>query len=170
MGRLLFALAFVLLAAACAAPTPNDPQEITGACQRSFRPTLEAWEAELGRVPAECAYLDAEYSVQVLPAAELPCDKPGPGERVNGCTVQPGMEIYILKSRTRPSIMHYIRKSRTNVELVDTSVHEWIHAIAQCVDGHMDVDHVRYELWADLSGADSVEIQAQAGAEIGECL
>ena len=53
--------------------------------------------------------------------------------------------------------------------LVDTSVHEWIHALAQCVDGAMDVDHLRGELWGDYGG-ESVEIQAQASAEIGECL
>lgn len=147
----------LLTLAACASAAPDDPQTITGACQRSFRPTLEAWEAELGRVPAECAYLDTEYSVQVLPASELPCDPPGPGELVTGCTVQPLQAIYLLGGRT-------------NVELVDTSVHEWIHALADCVDGDMDRDHLRVELWADLSDADSVEVQGQAFSQIGECL
>ena len=60
--------------------------------------------------------------------------------------------------------------SRTNVELVNTSVHEWIHALAQCVDGDMDRDHLRVELWAGLSDADSVEVEGQAFSEIGECL
>jgi hypothetical protein len=108
-------------------------------------------------VPAECAYLDTEYSVEVLPASELPCDPPGPGELVTGCTVQPLQAIYLLGDRA-------------NVELVDTSVHEWLHALADCVDGDMDRLHVRVELWADLSGAESVEVQGQAGAQIGECL
>ena len=148
----------LLTLAACAADDPpDDSQAITGACQRSFRPTLDAWEAALGRVPEECAYLDGEYSVQVLPASELPCDPPGPGELVTGCTVQPLQAIYLLGGRT-------------NVELVDTSVHEWVHALADCVDGDMDRYHVRVELWEELSGPDSVVIQAQASAEIGACL
>jgi hypothetical protein len=154
MKRVLWLL---LTIAACAPAAPDEQQTITGACQRSFRPTLEAWEAELGRVPAECAYLDTEYSVEVLPASELPCDPPGPGELVTGCTVQPLQAIYLLGDRT-------------NVELVDTSVHEWLHALADCVDGDMDRHHARVELWDELSGAESVEIQAQASAEIGECL
>jgi hypothetical protein len=151
-------LCLLLVLVACAPAAPDDgPQEITGACQRSFRPALEAWEAELGRVPAECAYLDTQYTVEVLPASELPCDPPGPGELVTGCTVQPLQAIYLLGDRT-------------NVELVDTSVHEWLHALADCVDGDMDRYHVRVELWEELSGPDSVVVQAQAGAEIGECL
>lgn len=155
MQRFLWIL---LTIAACAPAAPDDgPQEITGACQRSFRPTLEAWEAELGRVPAECAYLDSEYSVEVLPADELPCDPAGPGELVTGCVVPSLRAIYLLSGRT-------------NVELVDTSVEEWIHAIADCADGDLDRFHVRVELWEALSGADSVEIRAQASAEIGECL
>lgn len=79
----------MMSAMACGTPSTaghgHDDQVITGACQRSFRPTLEAWENALGRVPSECAYLDTEYSVQVLPAADLPCDQPGPNEIVAGC-------------------------------------------------------------------------------------
>jgi hypothetical protein len=159
-----------LIVSACA-PAPGDKPsgELTGACVRSFRPTLEAWEAELGRVPAECAYLDQEYSVELFSAAELPCDDPGPGEQVLGCTEQPTMAIYILKRRGRRVLVHHGHKSRTNVELVDTSVHEWIHALADCVDSDMDLEHVRVELWAPF-GAESVEIQGQAFAEIGDCL
>jgi hypothetical protein len=152
-------LLLTLAMSACAPADPPDrgPQEITGACQRAFRPTLEAWELELGRVPSDCAFLDSTYSVELFSAAGLPCDDPGPGEVVTGCTEQPTMAIYLLDGRT-------------NVELVDTSVHEWIHALADCVDGDMDRDHLRSELWDELSGAESVEIQAQASAEIGECL
>lgn len=154
MRRILW---IILALAACAPAPDDDPQEIIGACQRSFRPTLEAWEAELGRVPDECAYLDSVYSVQVLSASELPCDPPGPGELVTGCTVQPLMAIYLLGD------------GRTNVDLVNTSVHEWIHALAQCVDGDMDRERLRVELWAPF-GAASVEIQGQAFSQIGECL
>ena len=150
MRRLLV----VLLLCACA-PTPTDaPTSVSGACQRSFRPTLEAWEAARGRVPDTCAYLDAEYAVQLVEQGELPCDAAGDNELLVGCTQ--GDTIYLLRGRD-------------NVQLVDTSVHEWVHALADCVYGDVDRDHLRAGLWA-LDGAETVELQAQASAEIGRCL
>lgn len=147
-------LLLVLLAlAACEAPAPDDPG-ISGACVRSFRPTLEAWEAELGRVPEQCAYLDAKQDVQLASEDEIPCAPEASTELVIGC-YQSGA-IYLLEGRD-------------DVQLVDTSVHEWVHALAECVDGDMDREHLRGELWADY-GADTVELQAQAGAQLGSCL
>lgn len=154
---LLVAVA-LLTCSSCAPDEPDDRREITGACQRSFRPTLEAWEGALGRVPSDCAYLDDVYSVQLLPPEDAPCMAAELNQLVTGCTEHPSMAIYILDV------------GRTNVDLVNTSVHEWIHALAQCVDGDMDVEHTRVELWYDLSVENSVEAEGQAFATIGECI
>jgi hypothetical protein len=149
-------LVILLVALAACAPVADEmPGVSSGACVRSFRPTLEAWESSLGRVPSKCAYLDTEYSVQLVSASDIPCDME-PGGIVVGCTVQPGQEIYLLNGRTQSA-------------LVDTSVHEWTHALAQCVFGNMDREHLRAWLWAPY-GAGSIEIQAQASAVVGPCL
>ncbi|HYC44486.1 MAG TPA: hypothetical protein VED01_03280 [Burkholderiales bacterium] len=147
-------LLLALLAMACA-PAPSDEPAITAACVRSFRPTLAAWESVHGRVPEDCAYLDAELDVQLASEDEIPCAPEASTELVVGCMV-PGDAIYLLEGRD-------------DVQLVDTSVHEWVHALAHCVDGDADRYHLRGELWAQY-GPESVELQAQASAEIGECL
>lgn len=148
-------LALALLLTACAPDEPPAEPAINGACERAFRPTLQAWEAALGRVPEGCAYLDAEYDVVLASEAAIPCAPESSVELVVGCTV-PGNAIYLLAGRD-------------DVALVDTAVHEWVHALAHCVDGDVDRYHLRGELWAQY-GPDTVELQAQAGAEIGECL
>jgi hypothetical protein len=152
-----FMLLLVLALAACEAHAPDEPPDepgIMGACERSFRPTLKAWEAELGRVPEGCAYLDAEYVVQLVSADEMPCEDE-PGSIIVGCTVE-GDAIYLLDGRLP-------------AQLVDTSVHEWVHVLASCVDGDIDADHLRGELWGTY-GYETVEFKAQLSAEIGECL
>lgn len=162
--KTLIALVFAAVTCACAAqaprPRPSGPP-LTGACMRSFLTTLRAWEAQFGRAPTECTLLDARYRVNLVSARELAsagcdCACSASGELV-GCTTQPDREIYLLESRT-------------NIELVDTSAHEWIHAIEQCAHGDMDVGHARSKLWERNDGAASVEIQAQASSQIGECL
>ena len=153
--RLLQVLLAVLLFA-CVPDEPADEDEhaVTGACERSFRPTLKAWEAALGRVPEGCAYLDSEYVVQLVSEDEMPCEDE-PGSIVVGCTVE-GDAIYLLEGRLP-------------AQLVDTSVHEWVHTLASCVDGDIDADHLRGELWGEY-GPNTVEFSAQVSAEIGECL
>lgn len=153
MGVRIVAL-FVLLTA-CAPAAPDDGPSITGACVRSFRPTLEAWEMYAVRVPAECAYLDGELDVVLASKAEIPCTTEASTELVIGC-YQPGDAIYLLEGRDA-------------VQLVDTSVHEWVHALADCVLGYPDILHLRADLWAQY-GTETVELQAQASAEIGACL
>lgn len=126
------------------------------ACYRSFYSTLRVWEARLGRVPEACQYLDSEYVVQIVPKSEIPCVS-HKGFIVTGCTtVNPDKGIYLLEGRAQS-------------QFVDTSVHEWIHALSDCVNGGQDETHMRAELWADYS-TDSIEIQAQASAEVGSCL
>lgn len=149
-------VACMLLLAACANDDQPSPTEtvITGACNRSFRAVLEAWELEFGRVPEPCAFLDAEYPVQVVTADELPCDRAPAGAELVGC-LHDGV-IYLLRGRSE-------------LELIDSSVHEWIHALAACVDGTPDELHVRGELWIDY-GPDTIEAQALASVEIGKCL
>lgn len=144
----------VLMLVACAPAPPNGPV-ITGACKRAFAPTLEAWETALGRVPDTCSSLDTQIGVQlVAKQSDLPCPPPAVNETLIGCTQ--GSTIYLLRERD-------------NVDLVDTSVHEWVHALAQCVYGDPDADHLRAQLWG-YYGADTIETQAQAAAQIGECL
>lgn len=153
MRRLLF-LALLALTACAAEPDPPPPCSTTGACVRSFRPTLQAWEAEHGRVPDDCAYLDAVYPVQLVSAEELPCEDE-PGSIVVGCIVRDDA-IYLLAGRLP-------------AQLVDTSVHEWVHALAGCVDGDIDAEHLRAELWRTY-GPETVEFAAQTAARTGECL
>lgn len=161
MRCVIAAVLFVMSGCAAQDPVPRaSGQPLTGACVRSFLPTLRAWEARFGRAPDECQLLDAQYRVHVVSADELAaagcdCVCSVSGQLV-GCTTQPDRQIYLLSGRT-------------NVETTDTSAHEWVHAIEQCVHGNMDVDHARPQLWERNSGAASVEIQAQASAEIGEC-
>lgn len=127
---------------------------ITSACVRSFVPTLEAWEARLGRVPQRCAYLDREYDVIVSDA--IPCGPALPnGLLLVGCTRAQHRAIYVLAGRSP-------------VQQLDTSVHEWVHALAACVTGNADDDHARTELWEGY-GADAVEPQGIAAAQVGEC-
>jgi hypothetical protein len=152
MRRLFVAL---LVLVACDTPAPPDDPGITRACIRSFAPTLKAWEAAFERVPDECRYLDGEVIVQLVSADEMPCDEP------------------IGVNETRTECFHgdvlYLNEDLDDVALVDASVHGWTHALADCVYGAPDVDHLRARLWA-VYGAETVELQAQASAEIGECL
>ena len=150
MKRLLL----LVLLVACESSPPATETVITGGCVRSFRAVLEAWEAEFGRVPEECAYLDADYDLQLVGSDELPCPPAGPGGKLVGCTQ--GKVIYLLRGRD-------------DLDLIDTSAHEWIHALSDCVDGALDADHLRSQLWIDY-GADSIEAQALASVEIGKCL
>jgi hypothetical protein len=147
--------AFLLLLMSCEQPQPATEQQITGACHRAFRSVLEAWESELGRVPQLCAYLDADYDVQLVAAGELPCEEPASeGAVLVGCTHE--QVIYLLRGRD-------------DIALIDTSVHEWLHALAECVDGTADRDHLRGRLWIDY-GANTIEAQALGSVEIGKCL
>lgn len=155
-----FLLALLVLAACEPDPPPDEPGSITGACVRSFRPTLEAWETRFGRAPEGCAYLDTQVDVQLVAAEDMPCDDE-PGSIVVGCTV--------LDADDGSNDAIYLLEGRLLSQLVDTSVHEWVHVLAACVDGDIDADHLRARLWATY-GAETVELQAQASAEIGECL
>jgi hypothetical protein len=156
MTRLALAFACLVLLAACPGEAPaSELPTITRACYRSFAPTLAAWEAEFGRAPVECSLLDTEYTVQLATPAEIPCVA-SRAESVIGCITYSARAIYLLDGRDERA-------------LTDSSVHEWVHALAHCADGDGDGAHLRAELWA-LYGAGSVEVQALAGALAGECL
>ena len=157
---------FVLLAAIALFSCADDPggrderPAITHACVRSFYAVSQAWEAASGKpVPIECSLLDLEYDVQVVDDdAVIPCVvDPSAGLLQVGCTRVDERVIYILGGRD-------------DVTMVDTSVHEWLHALADCVLGDPDREHLRAGIWVMRNGAASAETQAMASAEIGECL
>lgn len=154
---MIFALLALLLAACEPDPPPTKPG-ITGACVRSFRPTLREWEARYGRVPEACESLDVDVDVMLASMQEIPCPAESPLELVIGC-YQPSNGDDVI----------YLIETADGGLLVDTSVHEWVHALADCVLGYPDILHLRGDLWAQY-GTDTVELQAQASAEIGECL
>lgn len=151
---LLFVAA--LLTSCVDEPDPDEPV-VTMACVRSFADVLAEWNVyATERVPAKCEHLDSDYDVQLVGAEEMPpqCADDGPGTQVVGCTV--GHVIYLLQGRDQ-------------IATVDTSVHEWVHALSACVYGDPDVDHNRSGLWEKYK-PDSVETRAQAAAVTGECL
>ena len=148
--------AVMVLLAACAAEDPREHIPIHGACVRSFATTLAEFERYRGeRVPQQCAFLDEDYEVFLVPRDEFPEDC----QRANvvGCTK--GLQVYI-------------DEDLDPIERVDTSVHEWIHVLSRCVDKdvQMDRDHAMPGLWTRNDGQKSVEAQAQAAAVLGECL
>ena len=155
-----FALLFLFILSACA--TDHEPTEpsLTGVCVRSFRAVLEAWETNAReRVPDECAFLDAEYRVSL--ASEMPeCEgEPiGVNETVAGCTL-PEQHAILIQDQL------------DELQRLDISIHEWIHALANCVYGDPDNEHLRAGLWL-VFGAQSTEGQAfgSASAQPGECL
>ena len=156
MKHALTIMLALILSSCTDAHEPAEPV-VTMACIRSFATTLAEWERNAGeRVPKQCQFLDADYEVQLVSAADMPreCISGGEGTEVVGCTL--GGVIYLLDSRDA-------------IERVDTSVHEWVHALSQCVYGDVDQYHLRAGLWAS-SGAESTEVQAQAAAVLGECL
>lgn len=157
--RRLLALLAIALATACLPaadePAPDAGEGIANACMRSFPPTLEAWQAQFGRVPSECAYLDAWYTVQLVDASEIPAAACEPEPGLVACTSPGERTIYLVRGRD-------------DVALVDSSVHEWVHAIARCVNGDADRGHSRAGLWAPYG--ESVEVQGQASAVVGTCV
>lgn len=140
----------------CASDEPTGPAPITRACYRSFAPTLDAWQGALLRVPEECTLLDQEYTVSQVLSESIPCRPASSSEVVVGCTVPRTQDIYLLAGRD-------------DLATTDSSVHEWIHALADCVSGDADYDHLRASLWAEY-GADTVEAQALGNVTTGECL
>lgn len=101
-------------------------------------------------------YLDSQYTVQLASTAEIPCMAANGAELVGGCTTPRDRTIYVLAGRDV-------------VATRDTSVHEWLHTLLDCVYHDADRDHMRAEIWAPY-GADTAEIQAQAFAPAGSCL
>jgi hypothetical protein len=158
MRYLIPLIALLLLYACDSTPKPDTEQHVFGACYRSYVATLNAWTDQVGRVPDGCDTLDREYTIQLSAEADIPCalDR-GPDELTTGCTEVEERTIYLLDGRP-------------DIQLVDSSVHEWIHAIANCADGDPDRDHLRGELWEGY-GANTVEIRAQTDTSfvIGEC-
>jgi hypothetical protein len=143
-----WAVFIVLLGCAADAPSIGQTTYVTRACVRSFPTTLQAWEAVYGRVPRQCEFLDREYSVQLVEVADMPCPHV---VGLVGCTEPSTRAMYLLRGRD-------------DLATLDTSIHEWIHALSDCVFGDVDREHARPRLW------DSIEAQAQASAEVGECL
>jgi hypothetical protein len=126
------------------------------ACYRSFSASLAAFEQRLGRVGYACQFLDSQYTVQLASLAEIPCMAASGAERVHGCTTPVDRTIYVLAGRDQ-------------IATRDTSVHEWLHTLLDCVYHDADREHVRAEIWEGY-GANTAEVQAQAAAPAGACL
>lgn len=150
-----YKLLVLLVLSGCSHKIPEPVVCLPKACYRSFYSTLRVWEAKLGRVPEACQYLDSEFTVQLVSSKNMPC-KATKSFKVVGCTEPENKIISILEGQPV-------------VNLIDVSVHEWEHALANCVDGDPDKGHVRSELWMEF-GSSSIETQAQANAIIGNCL
>lgn len=98
--------------------------------------------------------LDKDNAVQVVTPAEFPTEcQLGPAELL-GCA-PPGVVL--------------LRAGLGTTTLIDTSVHEWFHKLLECVFNDPDREHMRANVWG-YYGANTAEVQAQAAAQIGECL
>lgn len=141
------------------------------ACKRSFSPALEEFEAALKlRVPEDCRYLDKVYAIEVTSNTDEMATICGGGpltrveladnEKLTGCFL-----------KAPPLIVIYKRSER---EMTDTAVHEWLHVLMYCTKHTPDLEHMQGELWKeyerDLGVGSSAEIKAQARAEAGHCL
>ena len=136
----------------------NEPR----ACYASFAAALEGWEAFVGPVPAECQRLDEVYTIEVT-SGEMPCESPDPG-RVIGCTE------YELARIT-------IRKGIGETKAVDTSVHEWMHALSGCVGVEGNNAHLNARIWGEDPYDNSITLEpesarayALAASGIGPCI
>lgn len=106
-----------------AAPEPRNHAEAF-ACYEAFESALEGWEEFEGPVPDRCRYLDTSYSLSVQ--EDLGCAGSTPD--TIGC-----------HNGTRRWI--HIRPGLTPERTVGASVHEWMHALSECVYGHPDHGH-----------------------------
>lgn len=153
---LAWLLLVLVLAALGCSPAPHE-RVLDGAC--AFRPTLEAWEDVLGRAPDSCIHLDSKYNVQLTSKqSDLPCPAPAANEVLGGCT-------------NRDTI--YVLSGRPEADMMDSVVHEWLHAIALCVYGDADADHLRAEVWNYYDSGDmpaSIESHAETSDGVGACL
>lgn len=160
MKRLLLLIAILLTACASDEPEESDAgHATTHACRRSFVPVLDAWDMIVGRAPERCRALDSQYDIVVVPEEEMPCEEGlGDNQARGGCYA--GGVLYLLKGRS-------------DEQLVDSAIHEWIHALAQCVNADVDRFHLRAELWIDYleEHEPAVEPRARTGITAhGRCL
>lgn len=134
------------------------PQQITHACSRSFYPTLLAWESVFGRAPTQCQSLDKVYTVYMANTTDMAaCKSLGSNQLTTGCTETILRTILLLKGRSQ-------------LQLVDSSIHEWIHVLAYCVFREADYEHVNPKLWEGY-GSNTVEVLVHFhNVEIGSCL
>lgn len=162
MRTLLLLIAILLTA--CVEDEPEESESdaghvITHACRRSFVPVLDAWDMIVGRAPDRCRSLDAQYDIVVVPEEEMPCEEGLGDNQARGGCFAAGV-LYLLEGRSDEA-------------LVDSAIHEWIHALAQCVNADVDRFHLRVELWVDYleEQGPAVEPRARAGITAhGRCL
>lgn len=124
------------LAAACNRYEPIEASRdhsAQGACFAVFDRVAIAWEREIGFVPVGC-WLEPD-----LVRIEIVDDLGNYEGRIIG---------------DRMMLI-------ADGDLVYIAAHEWLHALAQCVDGDDDAGHNRPEVWGLLDGLEFPE---------GECL
>lgn len=131
------------------------------ACYEAFQAAVQGWEEFVGPVPDRCQYLDMEYHLEVTD--DLGCS--GDLTDVIGCHNDSQRWIHV-------------RAGLTQVRTVEASVHEWFHALHECVYGNPDHDHENPDVFGPDGGRvpehGRVQYTAQryaiARAAVGPCL
>lgn len=147
----------------CNSSDEPAPKGISEACIRSFAPTLREYEAAVGhRVADACRFLDRDYNIVLLDRElEVLCgEQLAENEQLAGCT----------HSGTTKTI--YLNSSRSLLQQVDSSVHEWFHAILACDQSNPDSYHLSGRIWM-VYGTKTAEANAIVEAtnvEIASCL
>lgn len=135
----------------------NENIEITGVIadySDAMWAEVDAWEELIGDVSSVCLKkLRKTIVTEVDPQREsldVPCgfDNTPNEQRLTGCFVH-------SKYGDLPYVI-LILSTRTQMQKMDTAVHEFVHATAQCMESDSDGDHSDKRLW-DRYGTDTVE-------------
>lgn len=147
-------------AVSAAEPAPRNYTEAM-ACYEAFDAAREGWERYVGPVPDKCQHLTWEYRLELQ--SDLEC--PPTSSRTLGC------------HNTTHWI--HIQAGMSPERTVETAVHEWMHALSQCVTGHPDNDHTNPSVFGEDRGRvprgaewepETAQQYAISIAPVGPCL
>lgn len=152
VGKWFALLALVLAGCAVGDVETPRPRIEANACFSSFANAVEGWDYFVGPVPAKCQHLDESYRI-VVTNGPMPCKASDPG-RVVGCQMPDERAIYIAADVSE-------------TKKVDISVHEWIHALSQCIDGDGDPNHLKLAAWGKHPHDHTVDISPDNARSYG---